>query len=280
MATKIGGKKPDSSNEIKLIELLSNFEELYQKTNKQIFNKELSKFRDEHSKLIFNRHYVSNESYGQDFLRFLVILRAIYALGYTKFKYFNTNVLVDNLKCSLHIFLIMLQSSTYFNTTDSTIKSVMIKPSWYRSEEYRKFMKEIEKIRKEEEEKDYSNYTDRVKYCTAVSAVGLLEDLQKIEQEFYSELCKEKNMNNNHEESDADHMDLCIDDDDTQYNILDDKNHLIAMNLKGAPLSTVGAHLSTVGNVSFLPNGNNIGLAGGESKKKGGKRKLKSYKFN
>jgi hypothetical protein len=156
----------------------------------------------------------------------------------------------------------------------------MIKPSWYRSEEYRKFMKEIEKIRKEEEEKDYSNYTDRVKYCTAVSAVGLLDDLQRIEQEFYSELCKEKNMNNNHKESDADHMDLCIDDDDTQYNILDDKNHLIAMNLKGAPLSTVGAHLSTVGNVSFLPNGNNIGLAGGESKKKGGKRKLKSYKFN
>lgn len=313
MATKIDGGKPPPPNTIpQLIMLLSTFEDLYRYANKKNFNNELKKFRDEYHKLTEDRHYVSTATYGEDFTRFLAILRAIYALGYTHFKYFDANMLNEHLKCSIHTFLIMLDCTTYFNITKSIIKGTIVKSTWYRNENYQKIKKKIDDLMNSD---DFNK--DRVTECTGVRQLGLLNDLKTNEEEFYKQSCGDNNdvCTNIDDESEA--MDICTNEDRL------DSNNPHAMNIKGqcgnkisenkkeldkilswlnakkeksindgieASIVPTGLHSSSDKYIKqdgqtwtregdIWVKGTKMGLAGG-SKKKGGKRKLKSYKFN
>jgi hypothetical protein len=313
MVIKIdGGKPPHKNTQSQLIMLLSTFEDLYRYADKKSFNNELRKFRDEYDKLAKDRHYVSKATYGVDFTRFLAILRAIYALGYTHFKYFDINILNEHLKCSIGTFLIMLDCTTYFNITKSIIKGNIVKPTWYRNENYQRIREKIDKLMNSDEFND-----ERVRECTGVRELGLFNDLKTNEEEFYKQSCGESKGACTNIDDESDPMDICEMDDRIDSNnpnamnidqcrnkISDNKQELDKILLwleaerknprnNGIEASLVPTALHGNNN-SNKQNGetwiherddwiskskSNIGHAGG-SKKKGGKRKLKSYKFN
>jgi hypothetical protein len=176
MAIEKGGAKPPDDTKIHLIKYLIEFEKLYQNIDKKLFNSQLAIYREEHQKLMENRYYESKVTYDIEFNRLLLIIRLIFALGYTKFKYFDENILNEYLKCSLKLFILILSNAPYFNKTDSLIKATMLDARRYRMKNYFKFMEKIEEL----DDNDYQRISD----CTNIRNKGLFNEIQMMEEEF------------------------------------------------------------------------------------------------